>query len=109
MATTGIPIKPAGKVIPQMFTDGTLMSLSNIAEDVTLAARDALLNMIGLLTGPKSPAPQKLSGEQAYILSSVAVDLHISNLVDVPNFLVTAILSLDIFKEKGDEDPEEDG
>ena len=63
MATTGIPIKPPGKVIPQMFTDGTLAGLSNIAEDVTLAARDALLNMIDLLTGAngaKSPAPKKL-------------------------------------------------
>lgn len=105
VATTGIPIKPSGKVIPQQFTDGTLASLSNIAEDVTLAARDALLNMIDLLTGPRSPAPRKLSAEQAYILSSVAVDLHISNLVDVPNFLVTAILPLDIF-EKGKKEEE---
>jgi formamidase len=104
MATTGIPIKPPGKVIPQMFTDGTLAGLSNIAEDVTLAARDALLNMIDLLTGAKSPAPKKLGAEQAYILSSVAVDLHISNLVDVPNFLVTAILSLDVFKDENDKD-----
>jgi formamidase len=104
LATTGIPLKEPGNRTPQEFTDGTLASLSNVAEDVTLAARDALLNMIDLLTGPRSPAPVKLSPEQAYILSSVAVDLRISNLVDVPNFLVTAILPLDVFKGERDDD-----
>ena len=104
LATTGIPLKKSGNRTPQEFTDGTLASLSNVAEDVTLAARDALLNMIGLLTGPRSPAPAKLSPEQAYILSSVAVDLRISNLVDVPNFIVTAILPLDVFKGERDDD-----
>jgi formamidase len=104
LATTGIPLKPSGNRTPQEFTDGTLAALSNVAEDVTLAARDALLNMIDLLTGPRSPAPARLSPEQAYVLSSVAVDLRISNLVDVPNFLVTAILPLDVFKGQGDDD-----
>ena len=104
LATTGIPLKPSGNRTPQEFTDGTLASLSNVAEDVTLAARDALLNMIDLLTGPRSPAPTRLSPEQAYILSSVAVDLRISNLVDVPNFLVTAILPLDVFQGGKDDD-----
>ena len=40
---------------------------------------------------------KKLSREQAYVLCSVAVDLRISNLVDVPNFAVTAILDLGVF------------
>src|SRR5262249_15316736 len=107
LATTGIPLKQPGNRTPQEFTDGTLAALSNVSEDVTLAARNALLNMIDLLTGPRSPAPAKLSPTQAYILSSVAVDLRISNLVDVPNFLVTAILPLDVFKsdrKRGDDD-----
>jgi formamidase len=39
-----------------------------------------------------------LSREQAYILTSVAVDLDIAQLVDVPNLGVTAILNRDIFK-----------
>ena len=46
----------------------------------------------------------KLSPEQAYVLSSVAVDLRISNLVDVPNFIVTAILPLDVFTGERDDD-----
>jgi len=108
LATTGIPLKKPGVNTPQEFIDGTLRALSNVSEDVTLAARDALLNMIDLLTGPRSPAPVKLSPPQAYVLSSVAVDLRISNLVDVPNFLVTAILPLDVFKSERKRDDDDD-
>ena len=39
-----------------------------------------------------------LSREQAYTVVSVAVDLNIAQLVDVPNLGVTAILNRDIFK-----------
>ena len=108
VATTGIPLKEPGNRTPQEFTDGVLAGLSNVAEDVTLAARNALINMVELLTGPRSPAPEKLSPEQAYILSSVAVDLRISNLVDVPNFLVTAILPLDVFKGEKEREKDDD-
>jgi formamidase len=38
-----------------------------------------------------------LTREQAYVLSSVAVDLRIANLVDTPNFAVSAILDLGVF------------
>ena len=38
------------------------------------------------------------SREQAYALTSVAVDLRISQVVDVPNFIVSAFLPLDIFE-----------
>ena len=37
------------------------------------------------------------SREQAYVLCSVAVDLRISNVVDVPNYVVSALLPEDIF------------
>lgn len=64
----------------------------NESEDVTLAAKDALLNMIDHLV-----AEYGYSREQAYCLTSVAVDLRISELVDVPNVTVSAFLPLDIF------------
>lgn len=101
LATTGLPIKEAGEFNPQLdYLNSTLVtSLANLSEDATLAARDALINMIDLLVGPRSPAPVPLSRVQAYILSSVAVDLHISQMVDVPNFVVTAILPLDVFRK----------
>ncbi|MFQ5775960.1 MAG: acetamidase/formamidase family protein [Kiloniellaceae bacterium] len=40
-----------------------------------------------------------MTREQAYVVSSVAVDLRIGQLVDVPNYIVSAILPLTIFKE----------
>lgn len=64
----------------------------NESEDVTLAAKDALLNMIDHLV-----AERAYSREQAYTLTSVAVGLHTSELVDVPNVTVSAFLPLDIF------------
>jgi formamidase len=63
------------------------------SEDVSLAARNALLNMIDHL-GERGWTPQ-----QAYAICSVAVDLKISQLVDVPNMLVSAFLPEDIFDE----------
>jgi formamidase len=39
------------------------------------------------------------SREQAYIICSVAVDLRISNVVDVPNYVVSALLPLSIFRD----------
>jgi formamidase len=35
--------------------------------------------------------------EQAYVICSVAVDLRISNVVDVPNYTVSALLPEEIF------------
>ena len=62
-------------------------------ENATLSARHALLNLIEILT------KAGYTREQAYIIASVAVDLRLSRLVDVPNFTVSAFLPLDIFIE----------
>jgi len=75
--TTGLPIRPDG---------------SNADLDTTLAARNALLAMIDWLG-----AERGLSREQAYVLCSVAVDLRISEIVDIPNPVVSALCPLDIF------------
>jgi len=66
--------------------DGT-----NESEDTTLSARNALLSMIDLLV------ERGWTRQQAYAICSVAVDLKISELVDVPNMVVSAFLPLDIF------------
>jgi formamidase len=109
VATMGIPVKAAGVVMaPELWIDVNsnhlLRPLRNESEDVTLAARDALLKMIALLTGPVSPAPKPLTAEQAYLLCSVACDLRISNLVDVPNYVVSDFLHLDVFRNDHDDD-----
>ena len=67
--------------------DGT-----NRAEDLTAACRSAILNMLDLLQD------RGFTREQAYVLCSVAVDLRISNVVDVPNYVVSALLPEDIFQ-----------
>ncbi len=40
-----------------------------------------------------------LTENQAYVLTSVAVDLRIGQVVDVPNVSVLAVLPLDVFME----------
>jgi formamidase len=40
-----------------------------------------------------------LTADQAYVLSSVAVDLRIGQVVDGQNFGATAIVPLDVFKK----------
>jgi formamidase len=75
-ATTGIGVHK----------DGT-----NESEDLSLSAKNALLNMIEHLK------TRGFDRQQAYALCSVAVDLRISQVVDVPNLLVSALLPLDIF------------
>jgi formamidase len=65
------------------------------AENLTLACRNAVLNMIELL------AERGFSREQAYVICSVAVDLRISNVVDVPNYVVSALLPEAIFGDAG--------
>ncbi len=96
-ATLGFPFKPAGEVPPfAAYLDSKkIESLENLSEDLTLAARNALIEMIDYLVRERG-----LTREQAYILSSVAVDLRISQVVDVPNYVVTAILDLGVFREK---------
>ena len=77
-ATTGIPVS----------RDGT----HNESEDLSMAAKNALLNMIDYIVDTRG-----LSRAQAYCLTSVAVDLKVSQVVDVPNLIVSAFLPLDIF------------
>ena len=78
IATMGVPVRE----------DGT-----QECEDLTLAARNALLNMIELLQ------KRGWTKEQAYIICSVAVDLKVSNIVDLPNVTVSAFLPENIFQK----------
>lgn len=95
-ATTGIPIKKAGEIPPYhtYLNSEVLEPLSNLSEDLTLAARYALIDMVDYLV-----ANHGLTREQAYVVASVAADLRIGQLVDVPNYLVSAIIPLTIFPE----------
>ena len=95
-ATVGYPLKEKGVIPAQHAYLGgeKLTDLENLNEDLTLAARNALIDMIDYITREHG-----LTREQAYILSSVAVDLTIGQVVDVPNYTVSAILDLEVFDE----------
>ena len=77
IATIGVPVRE----------DGT-----QEGEDLNLATRNALIHMIELLQ------ERGWTRQQAYIICSVAVDLKMSNVVDLPNVTVSAFLPEDIFQ-----------
>jgi formamidase len=77
--TMGIPLSDEG---------------DNASIDATLAARRALLELIDWLE-----AERGLSREQGYVLASVAADLRLAEVVNVPNALVTCRLPLDVFED----------
>ena len=80
---------------PRRFSATTGISVTrdgvDHSEDVSLVARNALLNMIDLLV------ERGWTAQEAYAICSVAVDLKISQVVDVPNMLVSAFLPEEIF------------
>jgi formamidase len=76
LGVMGMPINAAGEIE---------------AENLTLAARNAVLNMMELLQ------ERGFNRQQAYVICSVAVDLRVSNVVDLPNYVVSALLSEAIF------------
>jgi formamidase len=77
--TMGIPLTDEGE---------------NASMDATLASRRALLELIGWLE-----AERGLTREQGYVLASVAADLRVAEVVNVPNALVTCRLPLDVFED----------
>ena len=87
---------PPEWAVPQRFVAAMGMPIRddgvNEGENLTLACRNALLNMLDLLQ------ERGWSRDQAYIICSVAVDLRVSNVVDVPNYVVSALLPEAIFQ-----------
>jgi formamidase len=79
IATVGMPVRD----------DGTQEG----EDHLSLAARNALIRMIELLT------ERGYTRDQAYVICSVAVDLRISNVVDLPNVTVSAFLPEAIFQD----------
>ena len=92
--TLGIPLKVKGEIPPshKYLDSGKLANLTNVSEDLTISARHALKQMIDYLVKNHG-----LTKEQAYVLCSVAVDLRVGQVVDVPNFIVSAVLNMDVF------------
>jgi acetamidase/formamidase len=88
--TTG-PFRPSGLDAPAYATSG-------VRDDLMDASRDAIRAMIDRLHDRRG-----LSREEAYVLCSVAADLKINEVVDEPNWVVSAYLSEGIFPDEGGE------
>jgi formamidase len=84
-------VTPARPARPSFATTGIPIAAPM---DLTVAARAALVEMIDYLE-----AAHGIERLAAYALCSVVVDLRISEAVDVPYPLVSALLPLDIFDE----------
>ncbi len=87
---------------PQFETSGPIAARTNvgphyattgIAPDLMEATKKAVRAMIGYLGRAHG-----LTREEAYALCSVAVDLKISEVVDAPNWVISAFLPLSIFE-----------
>ena len=93
-AVTGFPLKEKDSVPADLayLNSPKIAGLSNLSGEINLAARNALAAMIDHIM-----AEYGYDRPQAYMIASIAVDMRIGQLVDVPNVGVTAILPLDIF------------
>lgn len=72
---------------------GRRYATHGVGPDLLVAARDATRRMIDWLGREHGLAPT-----DAYMLCSVGVDLRISEIVDLPNYVVTAYCPLGIFE-----------
>ncbi|WAH39495.1 acetamidase/formamidase family protein [Alicyclobacillus dauci] len=87
---------------PQFETAGALTSKVNhagfygttgVASDLMVAAKDALRAMVKHISNKYEMTP-----EDAYLLSSLCVDLKISEVVDAGQYVVSAVLPLAVFQ-----------
>ena len=85
---------PARSTPASYVTTGVSLADDGTAEwmDINVATRRALLELIDHLS-----ARYGFSREAAYVLTSVAADLRLSQVVDAPHPLVSAAIRLDIF------------
>jgi acetamidase/formamidase len=83
----------AGPLTPRVDTAG-FYGTTGVGPDLYRGAQDAIRAMIDHLV-----ATYGLSREDAYVLSSLCVDLKLSEVVDAGVFVVSALLPLAVFRE----------
>jgi acetamidase/formamidase len=84
--------KTAGPLTPRVDSGG-FYGTTGVGGDLYVAAQDAIRAMIDHLGETRG-----LSREDAYLLSSLAVDLKISEIVDAGQYIVSALLPDAIFR-----------
>jgi acetamidase/formamidase len=75
---------------------GRLFGTTGVEPDLMLASKNAVRRMIEWLV-PR----YRITPDEAYLLCSVVVDLRISEVVDPPNWVVTALFPLDLVDGRG--------
>ena len=95
-AVTGIPEKSPGDVLLKLryLNSKVVAGLGTLLNDIHLTARNAIDGIVGYIT-----TTYGFDRQQAYVITSVAVDIRITQRVDAPNVGVTALLPLDIFDQ----------
>ena len=88
-------IKLDGQMPGAWSTAGWMITTAH-GPDLFAASQQAIRYMIDYIT-----RSQKLTAQEAYILCSACVDLKISEIVDAPNWIVSASLPLGIFSGRG--------
>jgi acetamidase/formamidase len=88
----GPQYRTPGPLTPKVDTAG-FYGTTGVGPDLYVAAQEAVRAMIDHLTQTYG-----LSREDAYVLSSLAVDLKISEIVDAGQYVVSALLPLAIFR-----------
>jgi formamidase len=94
--TTPCYATPARPSVPTFATTG--ISIGSDLRDIYLAAQNAVGEMVDYLCWRRGFARQA-----AYALASATVDVHVSELVNAPHCLVSALLPLNIFDDGSDE------
>jgi acetamidase/formamidase len=84
---------PPGSLQPKYDTKGYFVH-SAIGPDLMTNSKNAIRGLVEWLVEHKN-----LSREDAYVLCSLASDLKISQIVDAPNWCVSAYLSLAVFQD----------
>jgi acetamidase/formamidase len=85
----------SGRLTPRV-DEGGWYGTTGVGPDLYVAAQDAVRAMVDHVAGEYD-----LSREDAYVLSSLCVDLRISEVVDAGQYIVSALLPLAVFTPTG--------
>ena len=87
----GAPATPVIETDPRTQRTGAALATTGIGPDLMQASRDAARALVAEVAARTGMAPV-----DAYLLASIAADLKISEVVDAPNWIVSAHLELSL-------------
>jgi acetamidase/formamidase len=88
----GPQYQTAGPLVPRAGSTGWY-GTTGVGPDLYVGAQEAVRSMVAHVAGEYG-----LSPEDAYVLCSLAADLHISEIVDAGQYIVSALMPLSVFR-----------